>query len=92
MAGLHRLEAGDLLTVPQALAILPVGRSTLYALVEAGDLPCFRIRAPGSRRGRILIARRDLEAFLAKKRQTAPKAPVRVEVDQILAKVRGGSA
>jgi len=85
-------KPGDLLTVPQALAILPIGKSTLYALIEAGDLPSYRVRAPGARRGRILVARGELEAFLAKSRQGAPRAPVRVDVDQILARVRRGSA
>ena len=31
------VAAGDLLTIRQALVILPVGRSTIYSLVEEGQ-------------------------------------------------------
>jgi excisionase family DNA binding protein len=84
----QRLGRGDLLTVPQALEILPVGRSTLYALCDSGAIPHYRIRAAGSQRGRILIAREDLEAYLAGARQSATRTPTRVDVDGILARVR----
>ena len=79
---------GDFLTVPQALEILPVGRSTLYNLVETGALPSFRVSAAGSRRGRVLISRADLEAFIAESRQTATRAPVRLDADAVLERVR----
>jgi excisionase family DNA binding protein len=82
------LREGDLLTVPQALRLLPIGRSTLHALVESGQLPHYRVSAAGGGRGRILIDRRDLEAFVAKSRQAATRAPVRVDVDGVLARVR----
>jgi len=82
------LQEGDLLTIAQALAVLPVGRSTLYALLESGQLPHYRVRAPTAPRGRILVARADLEAFLAGARQAAPRAPVRADADAILARVR----
>ena len=62
------LAPGDLLTVSQAVP--PIGRSTPYKLVETGALPSFRVAAAGARRGRILIARADLEAFLGSARQT----------------------
>ena len=84
------LDRGDLLNVRQALELLPVGRSTLYALIESGQLPHYRVSAAGARRGRILIDRRDLEAFLAGARQTAIRAPDRVDVDTVLARVRRG--
>ena len=41
------LQVGDLLTVPQAQKLMPVGRSTLYALIESGDLPHYRVGAGG---------------------------------------------
>jgi len=84
----HALAPGDLLTIAQALAILPVGRSTLYALLESGQLPHYRVRAPTAPRGRILVARADLEAFVAGARQAAPRAPVRADPDAILARIR----
>ena len=82
------LADGDLLTVQQVQKILPVGRSTLYALIESGQLPHHRVSAAGARRGRVLVARRDLEAFIAKARQAATRAPVRVDVDAIRDRVR----
>ena len=85
-----RLAEGDLLTVAQALRLLPVGRSSIYRLIETGQLPCYRVSATGSRRGRVLLAKQDVEAFIAGARQTRPRAPVRVDVDGLLRKVRHG--
>ncbi len=82
---------GDYLTIQQVLDVLPVGKSTLYALVDSGQLPHHRVRAVGSRRGRILIALRDLDAYIESTRQTATRAPVRLDVDDLLAKVRSAS-
>ena len=82
------LAPGDLLTVRQALAIVPLGRSTIYALIDSGQLPHYRVSAAGSRRGRILVARSDLQAFIDRARQTRPRAPTAVDVDGLLRKVR----
>ena len=82
------LEPGDLLNVRQVLAILPVGRSTLYQLIDEGRLPAIRVRTAGSRRGRILIRRADLSAFVDKCGDTRPCAPTRVDVDKILSGMR----
>jgi len=79
---------GDLLTVAQALQIVPIGRTTLYALVESGQLPHYRLQPHGSRRGRILLARQDLEAFLDTTRHDATPAPTSLDIDAIHAKVR----
>ncbi len=62
------LSPGGLLTVKQVLALVPIGRSTLYTLVAEGQIPSLRVRCAGSRRGRILIHRVDLEAFIEKSR------------------------
>ena len=83
-----RLEPGDLLTIVQVLRLVPVARSTIYQLIASGDLPCHRVSTAESRRGRILIARRDLEAFVATTRQTATRTRPRVNVDDLLQKVR----
>ncbi len=85
------LRPGDLLTVAQVLKIFPVGRSTIYALCSSGQLPHYRVQALGSRCGRILVGRDDLAAYLESTRQTATRAPVRVDVDDLLAKVRSAS-
>lgn len=83
------LREGDLLTVAQALRLVPVGRSTLYALIESGELPCYRVTALGSRRGRVLVHRGDLEAFVARARHVAPTAAVVApDVDALLSRVR----
>ena len=65
---MSRLNAGDLVTVREALEVVPVSRSLLYELVAQGRIPAVRVRTVGSRRGRILIARRDLEKFIKQSR------------------------
>ncbi len=82
------LRAGDFLTVAQVLRIVPLSKTTVYALVASGQLPSIRVSVAGSRRGRVLIARADLEAFLAGARQAATRTPVRVDVDGLLREVR----
>ncbi len=82
------LSEGDFLTVAQVLRIVPLSKTTVYALVDSGDLPSYRVSAAGSRRGRVLIAKADLEAFIEGARQVATQAPVRVDVDGLLQKVR----
>ena len=82
------LREGDFLTVAQVLRIVPLGKTTVYALIDSGQLPSYRVSVAGSRRGRVLIARADLEAFLAGARQAARQASVRVDVDVLLERVR----
>ena len=62
------LAEGDLITVKQALTLVPIGRSTLYSLIARGALPSCRVGATGGGRGRVLVARTDLEAFIEKSR------------------------
>ncbi len=62
------VAAGDFLTVAQILQILPIGRSTLYDLVQSGQLPSYRVGATRRRAGRILVARVDLERFIKRSR------------------------
>ena len=86
------LERGDLLTIAQALQIVPVGRTTLYALCESGELPHYRVGGTHLRRRRILIHRDDLRAYLEKSRQARPETPKPVDVDQILVDLRSRRA
>ena len=83
-----QLAEGDLLTVEQARRLVPLGKSTIYALIASGQLPSYRVSPTGSRRARVLIARRDLEAYIDKCRDRRPCAPTQVDVDEILAGVR----
>lgn len=91
----EHLREGDLLTIAEALRLVPVGKSTLYALVESGELPCYRVSAIGSPRGRVLIHRTDLESFIAKARHVIPRVRAAPNVDALLARLRargrGGS-
>ncbi len=79
---------GDFLTVAEVLRIVPLSKTTVYALVDSGQLPSYGVSVAGSRRRRILIAKADLEAFLAGARQSATRASVRVDVDKLLERVR----
>jgi hypothetical protein len=80
----QQLEKGDLLTIQQALDILPVGRTLLYQLVEEGQIRSIRCRSVGSRRGRILIFRDSLEDYIRDQAAPAPRAGAKVSVDDLL--------
>ena len=83
------LREGDLLTAPQALKLLPIGKSLLYQLAEEGQIEAIRVASVGSRKGRVLIVRASLEEHVARLRGDAPKRqPVKIDVDQMLARVR----
>ncbi len=82
------LSEGDFLTVAEVLRIVPLSKTSVYALVDSGQLPSYRVSVAGSRRGRVLVAKADLEAFIEGARQAATRAPVRVDVDGLLRKVR----
>lgn len=85
-----RYAPGDLLTVPQALRILPVGKSTIYDLIGQGLLPSVRVTSVGSRRGRVLLLRRGIEDYIDRLRAApAERPPVRVDVDTLRAKILG---
>jgi excisionase family DNA binding protein len=53
-----------LLTIPQAAAVLAVGRTTVYELIGAGDLEAVHI----GRSVRVPIA--ELQAFVERQRRT----------------------
>jgi len=86
-------SAGDLLTVAEALRILPVGRSTIYRMIEAGRLSALRVPSTGSRRGRVLVLRSSLDELIASglRRQVAASSAGETTSDTIAARViRGG--
>ena len=83
------LAPGDLLSIRQALDLVPLGRSKLYALLDAGAIEHVRVASTGGQRGRVFILRAALEEFVerhrvgARGRRVAP-----VNADGILARVR----
>ncbi len=91
MIGAAGLKEGDLLSVRQALALMPVGRATLYALLKSGALPHFRVVAPGARGGRVLVARGDLLDYLAGVRVEARTGRVVPDPDAIRHRILEGS-
>lgn len=61
-------EEATMLTVKSAAANVGVSPGLVYAWVETGILPHYRMGKPG-RRGAIRIAEVDLEAFIASLRK-----------------------
>jgi len=84
MQGRDALREGDLLTVQQALEILPVGRTLLYQLVEEGQIRSIRCKSVGSRRGRILILLNSLEEYIRGQQAPVPRVGAKVSVDDLL--------
>jgi len=85
------LQEGTLLTVPEALRLLPVGKSTIYDLIAAGEIEHLRVSSVGSRRGRVLVVRKSLEDYVERLRlRASPPTPARVDVDAIIARLGGG--
>ena len=83
------LARGDLLTVPQALQILPVAKSMLYRLIEESQIRCIRAKSVGSKRGRILVFRSAIEDFVRRQEAKAPARPTAsVNVDELRDQVR----
>ena len=93
----RHLLPGDLLSVPQALRLLPVGRATLYRLLAEEAIPSIRVATLGSRRGRVLVVRAGLEAFVASllgppiARSVGPRS-LGVDVDALRARIVGAGA
>jgi hypothetical protein len=78
------------MTIPQALQVLPCGKSTLYDLVGQGVITSIRVTSVGSRRGRVLILRRGLDDYIDRLRTSpAARPPVRVDVDSLRARILG---
>ena len=69
MSDREHLRPGDVLTIAQALKILPIPKSTIHDMIEARDFPAFPVRQTSSGRKNYVVLRSDLEAFLRGKRQ-----------------------
>ncbi len=79
----HWLEPGDLITVAQALKLVPISKSLMYALLEAGEIEHVPVSSVGSRKGRKLIHRASLEAYVEAHTVRRQVARV-VSVDQVI--------
>ena len=83
------LAEGDLLTVAQALRLMPVSRSAFYRLLDAGEIPSVRLGGVGGPRARVLVLRIDLERFIERRRVGATGRRVaRVSPDELLTRIR----
>jgi Helix-turn-helix domain len=84
---------GDLLTAVQVQQVLPIGRSSLYRLIDAGHLEVVRIPSVGSRSGRVLILRESLDRFISLNRSGRRRAVVQADStssEEIAARVLQG--
>ena len=75
------LEPGAYIPVKEALVLLPVGKSTMYRLLEGGEIEGTRIS------GRVLVLRASLEQY-ARTQTIRPRA---TDPDAIRARIEGGS-
>jgi len=82
------LAPGDLVSIAQAQQLLPISKGLMLRLTADGLIPHIRVRAIGSRRGRVLIERAGLERYVASLRQPAAPLQVKVSPDGILANLR----
>ena len=82
--------APDLLTIAEVAAFLRISRSLAYQLCTDGTIPSARIASVGSRRGRLVVRRMDVEQYLDRLfgAHTATVAPTRVDVDTLRERVR----
>ncbi len=80
-----------MLTIAQVQALLPLPKSTLHDLIQAGILPAMPVPTAGGGR-RVLVFREDLEAFVDELRRngkvTRQAQPDTMDVDQILRDLR----
>jgi hypothetical protein len=80
--------AGGLLLIPEVASLLRVSRALAYRLCTDGTIPSARIACVASRRGRLVVRREDVDAYVVRLfAGQAPRAP-RLDVDAIHARVR----
>ena len=61
------MNSADIISVPEACKFLGVHRNTLYKLIQAGDLPAFRMMTGG----RWKFRKKELEQWLEDKQSRA---------------------
>lgn len=88
MEAVNRFAPGDIISLSEALRLLPISKGLMLRLLADGSIPHIRVRAIGSRRGRVLIERAGLEGYVATLLQPGAPREVKVDVDKIRAEVR----
>ncbi len=78
----------ELVTVGEVARALRVGRSLAHRLCTDGSIPSARVLSVGSRRGRVVVKREDLDAYIDALFSRSNAKPANLDVDQILARVR----
>jgi hypothetical protein len=83
--------AKDLLVIAEVASLLRISKALAYRLCTDGTIPSAKIACVASRRGRLVVRRRDVDAYLdrlfAAQAQPA-KRIVKLDVDAIHARVR----
>jgi len=80
-----------LLLVPEVAALLRISKALAYRLVRDGTIPSARISCVASRRGRLVVRRQDVDAYIDRlfaEQATPVTRSVRLDVDAIHAQVR----
>ena len=85
-------QPGDLLTPKEAKAILPVSRTRIYDLCEAGEIVSFPVPSPKSgnpKTASIMILAESLQDYIQRQLlQGGKRRPRTEDVDRILQRVK----
>ena len=86
MSGAPGLRPGDLVTVEQVRALLPVSKARVYQLIDDGSLPHVRVATAGGGKGRLLVWRSGLEDYVRNLRLQArtPTTKTAATADDLL--------
>ena len=83
--------ASDLLVMSEVASLLRISKALAYRLCTDGTIPSARIACVASRRGRLVVRREDVDAYIERlfaEPGTRAKHAVRLDVDAIHARVR----
>jgi len=85
------VTSADLLVIAEVASLLRISKSLSYRLCTDGTIPSARVAGVASRRGRLVVRRQDVDAYIDRLfAEPGPrgKRPVRLDVDAIHARVR----
>ena len=81
-----------LVTIAEVARELRIGRSLAYRLCTDGTIPSARIASAGTRRGRLVVRREDLDDYIERLFRVGNPTPARIDVDGLLARIRDSRA